>query len=366
LEEIPTIENNIPTNIFKGGVMKLFLQIFFLCFIITEISFAQCEPSFSNILTFPKTNGYDLGEADVDGDGDIDILSTYQNGLAVYKNDGTGNFTLHQVVNIGYHTVWIDTGDIDGDNHIDAILTNGSNPDYVWIFKNDGNGNFTNTANYGIGDLTGEVHTGDIDGDGDLDFILGNYGITVYYNDGSGNFPSSVSYPATMPNYSQLIDIDNDGNSDFVFIDTYPTRITVMQNDGTGNLTQVASYPIPSNDPWHLRSGDFNSDGYIDLVVTADPGNLYIYLNNGGQFSNSSSFTFNHGGYIGIGDIDHDNDSDILFAERVTYQIHALINDGEANFITQPLIALENDIQRIKFAHLNNDQKIDLIAFGGY
>ena len=95
----------------------------------------------------------DIFVADIDGDGDLDVIIggqqrdtpfAFQGGIFI--NDGAGNFTRKSSdVTPGYMAT-MDFGDIDGDGDLDLIFNGGVNPGRVWsrgIALNDGAGNFT-------------------------------------------------------------------------------------------------------------------------------------------------------------------------------------------------------------------------------
>ena len=74
-------------------------------------------------------------------------------------------------------------GDVDGDGDLDAMVTNASQANVVWL--NNGSGTFTDSGQtLGTADSRGVVF-GDVDGDGDLDAMVTNFGQAnvVWLND---------------------------------------------------------------------------------------------------------------------------------------------------------------------------------------
>tara|TARA_R100000306_G_scaffold12248_4_gene14703 strand:+ start:1731 stop:2291 length:561 start_codon:yes stop_codon:yes gene_type:complete len=132
--------------------------------------------------------------ADVDGDGNIDILSAnnFGNNLTWYKNlDGLGNFGPQNII-APLDTIHVSTADIDGDGDMDVLAVSHLNDLVVWYENLDGQGSFSSRkiiSNSTDGAYV--VIAADIDGDGDMDVISGsdNSGIAWYENtDGNGNF----------------------------------------------------------------------------------------------------------------------------------------------------------------------------------
>lgn len=113
----------------------------------------------------------DLG--DLDGDGDLDVFASNSDGDAtasyVFENDGLGTFTdsgKNVAVTNAYSS---GLGDLDGDGDLDIIT--GGELTAVKIWVNDGAANFSFDSDLGlISDEYIQFAFGDLDGDGDLDF----------------------------------------------------------------------------------------------------------------------------------------------------------------------------------------------------
>lgn len=159
--------------------------------------------------------------ADLDNDGDLDVVATsYNSGkytAAIFRNNGDDSFTDMKVPIYGSSYGELTLDDSDGDGDLDILLT-GSNKEYYSIpviFKNDGNFKFTavQLLNWGASPASGKF--GDYDNDGNLeilyrDCILRTNGTNKYLAD------STASYKGSYWGESLWGDMDGDHNLDII------------------------------------------------------------------------------------------------------------------------------------------------------
>src|SRR3989344_117390 len=120
-----------------------------------------------------------VGAADVDNDGDTDILGIGLSGtVAWYENDGTpftGSWTSHTVTSsFGGET--ITAGDMDNDGDLDIVAASNGG-DKIAYLQNLGGGSFSGTFVIAFGPaLNGgsDIELVDMDGDTDLDIVAAN------------------------------------------------------------------------------------------------------------------------------------------------------------------------------------------------
>ena len=186
--------------------------------------------------------------ADVDGDGDLDVISgnhpldlgftgggpvcTYGGQNRLYLNNGTGVFqdVATRMPSATNFTNCVALGDVDGDGDLDMVCANGSDwscaGDQNRLYLNDGGGIFTDATMQLPVDSqwTKSVALGDIDDDGDIDLVIGNGYVPgggqnfLYLNDGAGTFldatATRMSTDNTVTNAVTLGDVDADGDLD--------------------------------------------------------------------------------------------------------------------------------------------------------
>lgn len=172
----------------------------------------------------------------------------------------------------------------------------------------------------------------DFDNDNDLDLLLAGMNATkLYRNDLNGLFTeSSVSF-ASLVFGAACGDFNNDGWVDII---TSGDPIHFYKNNGNSTFTDITSHGLPGNTYGSVNSGDFDNDGDLDIAITgettADGRITKIYKNNGNNtFTEQSSVVLP--GVNGIrncakfGDYNNDNLEDLIVSGY----------DNSATFITK-------------------------------
>ncbi len=149
----------------------------------------------------------------------------------------------------GYYTnsSSIIAGDFNDDGHTDFITT-GWDDNYCVFVK--GGGNLTFTADTIPSSATRGLVKLDYENDGDLDFVtvnntLDSAGITIFLNDGSGNFTEKKNcffpFASGHPNGIVAADFDGDGKTDVA---------TVSRTEGGGDslfvLYNLGGFNVPT------------------------------------------------------------------------------------------------------------------------
>jgi hypothetical protein len=231
-----------------------------------------------------------LALGDVDGDGNLDVLTANpSNGtVSVRLGTGQGYFAAPATgaeVAAGTSPNDLALGDIDSDGDLDLMVAHTNfNMDFdadptLKIRLNDGAGHFAPPAT-GADVLAGQVARGlalgDIDGDGDLDAVAASGDeLSVRLNDGTGRFtaPATGAQVPTSLNNAQVVlgDVDADGDLDVLTVNRRSSSaISVRLNDGLGHFAPPAANAellIGNGDTLTLMLGDVDSDGDLDLLV---------------------------------------------------------------------------------------------------
>ncbi len=240
--------------------------------------------------------------ADIDGDGDHDVLSASlaDDQIAWYENaDGAGTFGLQQIITINADGARdVVTADLDGDGDLDVISASSIDDRVAWYENTDGLGAFgvQNTVNIGVGtDGAFSVFAADVDKDGDPDIISGSFSdnsIAWYenrLNELSADFGplQVISTAAIGPQSVFAGDFDMDGDIDVLSASRLDDRIAWYENtDGQGTFGPQSTVATDAQGAYSVFASDIDGDGDPDaLSASFMDSRIAWYENVGGQFA---------------------------------------------------------------------------------
>lgn len=143
---------------------------------------------------------------------------------------------------------------------------------------------FGNIASYG----TSNIEIADFDGDGDKDILSTGYDsdeLILIKNQGDLVFSDEEIITRQTEGFV-VMDYENDGDKDIVTMNRRleTNGITVFLNDGLGNFITRENCYFPHADgvPWSIIASDFDLDGRTDIAITSTSDSLYVLYNLGG------------------------------------------------------------------------------------
>ena len=296
-------------------------------------------------------NGSGVALGDVDGDGRVDVfLAAYSGGSALFHNQGHWKFNPITETAFGTGTLssldgtGVVLADIDGDGDLDLLLnTLGQG---TRIYHNDGKGRFTAGSVLNLKRAGSSLSLADADGDGDLDLYVTNYRTVTVRDD------PQAKYSIREENGRQRIVAYNGRSTDepdlvgrFTMTPAGPRENgepdVLYLNDGRGGFTEVSwtegaflngagrSLDSAPQD-WGLSVlfRDLTGDGRPDLYVCNDfhsedrfwinetsPGGLL-------RFRAASSLALRHTSAFSMGvdaaDIDRDGVDDFVVLDMLS------------------------------------------------
>jgi len=226
----------------------------------------------------------DIGIADLDGDGDLDIVVVSEDDQTneLYLNDGKGFFSdASQRLPVTGTSNAVLVMDLTGNGHPDILI--GNNGQNV-LLENDGAANFADVTSArlpGFADVTQDVVAGDANGDGHIDLLFGNEDANrLLLNNGHGVFVhASEALPlrtaAEETREADFGDIDGDGDLDVLFanvqafVDDADAQNRLLRNDGAGRFADITASHLPPDQDRSFDGSflDLDDDGDLDIIT---------------------------------------------------------------------------------------------------
>ncbi len=313
-------------------------------------------PASSKISFEEGPHGIAIG--DVDGDGDLDLLTAMYGGdaIAVLPGDGAGGFGAALRYSTGPKTVpnWLIAADLDGDGDLDVVTRNARASDTVLL--NDGTGAFSDRSRLPDvrGGMRGPLAVADLDGDGDPDLA----GLTrdrptgrvralvaVLPNDGRGRFGkpaymlSGRADSAAEPKDIVASDLDADGHPDLV-VATRTRNISVLHSDGRGGIAPARIVNAGTPLRGKVKIADLTGDRIPDLVALDGASDVVVLAGRaGGECDKPVRVTLD-GTYTDdflLLDANGDGAVDILVPHRAGPELTVHLNTGPGSLVLPAL-----------------------------
>ena len=380
---------------------------------------ARAQPSFHEEIISSEINAGSVDVGDVNGDGHLDVLTASfdDDEIAWWRSDGAPPlaFAKQVIPSTAEISHGVAGADLDGDGDVDVVSASRASspglPALAW-HENDGGEDpaFTMHAIFSAPDNGQETSDfnqlliADLDRDGDPDII----GIEVHFlsfvrvdelvwyeNEGGApvSFTRHLVSGDAPAGFVVLSDLDADADLDFALADCVETGIlqtgiaelSWLENDG-GTEPQFAEHPIATleDESCHaMTAGDFDANGYVDLVVAFRPSSSLIFpptsvqptriawfRNEGGVFTetvlaaSAEAPTRLHRPPIQMtaSDVDADDDVDIVFASAIHQTISWYENTGKLEFIHRVVSDSAGVVADMATTDLDGDGDVDIVA----
>jgi len=303
---------------------------------------------------------------DFNNDGRPDLAVEVNTGqtpivLQTFLNMGSSSFTQSSSITLGPAggtRFKLAVGDFDQDGFVDIAAEDaGGIPSSISMLWGEGTGNFT--LQQVVGPAGWDVVAGDINGDGISDLAIPDevLGATVLLGHAGRSYPQPMSlYPPVATGLS-VGDVNGDGFPDLLFPGDTVAQLSgcVYLNDGHGNFSLAGRPPYLGN-----TLADLNRSGKADLVAFSGD-SLWIWPGSGDPSYSVSPIVIqvpdNFGGLAGfrVADLDGDGLPELIGGNGIAW------NEGDYQF---DFVAMTMDAV-FAIGDVNNDGRLDLITGNG-
>ncbi|MCB9159708.1 MAG: VCBS repeat-containing protein [Caldilineaceae bacterium] len=283
-----------------------------------------------------------LDSADLDRDGDTDIVSVSDTELLWHVNQGgtPPTFETRVLTNELEQGRWVDLADVDGDGLVDAIAASTQDNSIYW-FENQGPPAFNFERRRISNNAAGAraALAADIDGDGDMDIYSASHGDNkvAWYENLGGAPPAFAEHVVTTDAiYARSVyaaDLDNDGDMDLMSASQEDDLVRWYQNSGAQPPTFTPFVVASADGVQHVHAADVDGDGDMDILYAAEHESSIAWLENlGGPnpgFDHHFVDTNAPGAHaVTAADVDADGDMDLIGAIEFANEFVWYENNG--------------------------------------
>ena len=328
------------------------------------------QPSFTahNIST-SADGAYFVHAVDLDGDGDIDVLSAliHDDKIAWYENNGSESFTAHNISTSADGASSVYAVDLDGDGDMD-VLASSKDDDKISWYENNGSESFTTHTIATSANAPFSVYAVDVDGDGDIDVLSASIHddkIAWYENNGSESFTAhTISTDADYAFSVYAVDLDGDGDMDVLSASINDDKIAWYENNGSESFT-VHNISTDADGAESVYAVDVDGDGDLDLLLASGGDDTIAwYENNGSESFTAHAITTSADGAYSVYaiDVDGDGDMDVLSASGEDDKIAWYENDGSESFTAHTITTSADGAETVYAVDVDGDGDIDVLS----
>ena len=288
----------------------------------------------------------------------VDLVVASEGGLRFFRQESAEKFTdvtaatklPAEILNGNYTGAW--AADIEADGDLDIVL--GSSQQHK-VLRNNGDGTFVEIRPFSGISVVNDFAWGDIDADGDPDAAMIDEAGTlkVFTNERQGFF-TARAVPSNLGNLAgvAIAELNNDSVLDLVVANNTGmiTRLSHKDNDAGWDQSELAKAADVGGPP-RMWAADLDNNGGLDLVW----GSNVLLSDENGKFTQLQT-GLEQQRLEGVADVNGDGRLDLLAISTEGKPIRA-INTGSKNYHWQ--------VVRPRAVQATGDQRINSFGIGG-
>ncbi len=285
---------------------------------------------------YPGCRPHNLTLADLNGDGILDLVAQDEPGQVFSSMIGTGSpgFSGFPAVSLDQTPGSFVSKDIDGDGLHDLLVAN-VNFSALSLFVGMPDGALSLTPrSLELGFIPGYIRSTNMDADSDLELvvvdILSSEIVVMDYDEAAGFTTLSRTAAGSYPFYIDTADLDGDHKMDLIVLTRDDQEVRALYGNGDGTIfeTVALGFGLPAV---RVLPVDLNADNQLDMIATDGSNRVWYRLNiDGRQFGPENFVNAGQGAfYMAAGDLDGDQDDDLVVSNRVEETLSFFENTGD-------------------------------------
>ncbi len=310
----------------------------------------------------------DIQAADVDGDGDPDLIVAAAVDDSIYWYENDSDVFLKYSISYSINNVLsVCVADVNYDNDYDIVSASYEDNNILYFenINSLGSYNISYEVNNFDSEYSFDAIVFDVDSDSDMDIVAAGYN-TIKWIENTGNNTYTISHDIINGfeggQNIYMNDQDSDGDMDILRVGERWDELSWFENDGSGQflIHNLQSLTGATN----VKGTDLDGDGDQDIVACGGRGHCINWYENDGNQNFQTHTVID--GFLNaynsiIVDIDNDGDLDIAGVSENGNKVSWFENDGNQNFQERDVASLDRPFALCPIDY-DQDGDMDLVS----